>query len=132
MPVPLNYRLAPPEWAYILNDSQSKLLIASAEYQEGINDIRGQLETVRRYVAIDGNSSSEWQDYRRRVSDQPSTPPDRQIFEGDDLNQMYTSGTTGHPKGAVVTHSSVCANIHQASINLSLNKGGRCLMVAPL
>ena len=37
VPVPLNYRLAPPEWAYILNDSRSSVLITSAEHQEGIN-----------------------------------------------------------------------------------------------
>ena len=54
VPVPINYRLAPPEWAFILDDSQSSLLIASAEYQEGIDEIRGQLETVKQYIAVDG------------------------------------------------------------------------------
>ena len=132
VPVPLNYRLAPPEWAYILNDSQSSLLISSAGYQTGIEEIRGELETVNQYVAIDGNGSSEWQDYRQWVAYQGSMPPDLHVEENDDLNQMYTSGTTGHPKGAVVTHSSVCANIYQASMGLGLVAGERCLIVAPL
>lgn len=132
VPVPLNYRLAPPEWAYILNDSQSSLLITSAEYQEDINGIRGELETISQYFAIDGDSNSEWQDYRQWVADQPSTPPDREISTDDNLNQMYTSGTTGHPKGVVVTHSSVCINIYQTSISVRLNAGERCLIVVPL
>ncbi|MCH8310124.1 MAG: AMP-binding protein, partial [Chloroflexi bacterium] len=132
VPVPLNYRLAPPEWAYILNDSQSSVLIASAEYQEGINEIRGELETVSQYIAIDSDSNSEWQDYRQWVADQPSTPPDREISTDDNLNQMYTSGTTGHPKGVMVTHSSVCVNIYQTSISVRLNAGERCLIVVPL
>ena len=132
VPVPLNYRLAPPEWAYILNDSQSSVLITSAEYQEDINGIRSELETISQYFAIDGDSNSEWQDYRQWVADQPSTPPDREISTDDNLNQMYTSGTTGHPKGVMVTHSSVCVNIYQTSISVRLNAGERCLIVVPL
>ena len=120
------------EWAYILNDSQSSLLIASAEYQEDINAMRGELETIRQYIAIDGDSNSEWRDYRQWVADQPSTPPDVQISTDDDLNQMYTSGTTGHPKGAVVTHATVCTNIYQTSMGVGLNAGERCLIVVPL
>jgi acyl-CoA synthetase (AMP-forming)/AMP-acid ligase II len=132
VPVPLNYRLAPPEWAYILNDSQSSLLITSAEYQEGINGIRGELETINQYFAIDGDNNSEWREYRQWVADQPSTSPDREISTDDDLNQMYTSGTTGHPKGVVVTHSSVCINIYQTSMGVGLNAGERCQIVVPL
>ncbi|HBD84368.1 MAG TPA: long-chain fatty acid--CoA ligase, partial [Dehalococcoidia bacterium] len=58
VPVPLNYRLAPPEWAYIVNDSQSKMLLSSAEYQEGIDAIRGELETVGKYISIEGDGES--------------------------------------------------------------------------
>ena len=62
-PVPLNYRLASPEWAYIVNDSQSKMLLSSGEYMEGIEGIRGELETVGRYVSVDRDGGSGWQGF---------------------------------------------------------------------
>ena len=51
--VPLNYRLAVPEWAYILNDAQPRILIAAEQYLVAIGSFRSELETVERFVASD-------------------------------------------------------------------------------
>ena len=132
VPVPLNYRLAPPEWAYIINDSQAKMLIASAEYLEAADDIRSELETVSQFVAIGGPGASGWNDYRGWVGKQPANPPGQYITADQDLLQMYTSGTTGRPKGAVLTHENVTTNLLQTSPSMALNRGDRFLIVAPL
>ena len=132
VPVPLNYRLAAPEWVYIINDAQAKMLIASAAYTGAVDGFRQELKTVTLFVAIDADGAEGWQDYRRWIAAGPATAPDRSITGDHDVYQMYTSGTTGHPKGAVLTHSAVCAQLSQISLTVKGEPGERTLIVAPL
>jgi acyl-CoA synthetase (AMP-forming)/AMP-acid ligase II len=132
VPVPLNYRLAPPELVYIVNDAQAKLLIVSAEYRSVIEAIRGELKTVTRFVSVGGEAGPGWGDYDGWVSGEPATAPARRIGAGDDVYQMYTSGTTGRPKGAVLTHGAVTTNLVQGNLYLAGEVGERWLVVAPL
>lgn len=132
VPVPLNYRLAPPEWAYIINDAQSKLVISSAEYVEGINKVRDELKTVGDYIAVDAPSGSNFENFAEWIGEHPDTAPTREVHTSDDLYQMYTSGTTGHPKGAVLTHFAVTSQIMQFSVAINRRAGDRTLIVAPL
>src|SRR5712691_10717611 len=53
VPVPLNYRLAPAEWAYILNDAGAKLLIAESGFMDAVSSIREELKTVKSFVVTD-------------------------------------------------------------------------------
>ncbi len=69
VPVPLNYRLAAPEWAYMINDAQAKTLIASAAYINIVDGFRGDLKAVERFIAIDAEGAEGWEDYRRWVAD---------------------------------------------------------------
>ncbi|MBI4636786.1 MAG: long-chain-fatty-acid--CoA ligase [Candidatus Rokubacteria bacterium] len=133
IPVPLNYRLAPPEWAYIVNDAWARMLIASAEYLRPVDAIRGQLASVERYVAIDpAPGDSGWEAYRPWVGDHPATPPDRSPGEDAVLYQMYTSGTTGRPKGALLTHRAVTANLAQFAAAVEPLFHERWLIVVPM
>jgi acyl-CoA synthetase (AMP-forming)/AMP-acid ligase II len=132
VPVPLNYRLAPAEWAYILNDAGAKLLIAESGFIDALSSVRGELQTVRSFVVADGGATPGWDDYRQWVAAQPTTSPERIIPEDHDVYQMYTSGTTGHPKGAVLTHRSVIANLVQLGLTFKVHAGERLLLTAPL
>ena len=132
VPVPLNYRMASPEWAYIINDAQAKMLIASAAYVSIVEGFRGELKAVERFIAIGADGAEGWDDYHRWVADQPDTAPDRVITDEHDVYQLYTSGTTGHPKGAVLTHGAVSAQLHQLQLVVQGTPGERALIVAPL
>ncbi len=131
VPVPLNYRLAPPEWTYIVNDAGAKLLIAAGEYVEAVQSIREELGSVERFVALDATGDG-WDDYRAWVGGQPDQAPDRQITDDDDVYQMYTSGTTGHPKGAVLTHAALSAQLTQITMLVKGGPGERTLIVVPV
>ena len=132
VPVPLNYRLAPPEWAYIVEDAGAKLLIARGELVEAIEEVRSELKSVERFVALDAPPPAGWESYTAWIGEQSPEPPAREVDEFDDVYQMYTSGTTGRPKGAVLTHYAVTSNLTQLANVERLGPGDRYLIVAPL
>lgn len=129
--VPLNYRLAPPELAYIINDAQARVLLASAEYTRVVDGIRSELKSVTRYIAI-GAAGAGWDDFERWREQAAAVAPTIDVRDEDDVYQMYTSGTTGRPKGAVLTHGAVTSNIVQATLYLQGTQGERWLIVAPV
>ncbi len=132
VPVPLNYRLAPPELAYIANDSEAKLLIARGEFVEAIDSIRSDLKGVTAFVAQDAPPRPGWESWADWVGTQPTTAPDREVSLEDDLYQMYTSGTTGRPKGAVLTQQAVVLQLTQQIAAFDSQSDDRVLIVAPL
>ena len=132
VPVPLNYRLAPPEWRYIINDAGARALLMMGDYAGAVDGIRAQLATVERCVALDGEIPAGWEDTREWLAAAPMTAPAREVTADDDVYQMYTSGTTGHPKGAVLTHRAVTANAGQIAGACGGPSGERSLVVAPL
>jgi acyl-CoA synthetase (AMP-forming)/AMP-acid ligase II len=129
--IPLNYRLAPAEWSYILNDAEAKVLFAAGNYLQDVETIRSGLKSIEKFIAIDG-AGTGWQEYQSLIADQPETAPVRDVKSQDDLFQLYTSGTTGHPKGAVLTHQSVTTHILQMALVHNVQPGERLLLVAPV
>jgi fatty-acyl-CoA synthase len=135
VPVPLNYRLAPPELAWIANDAEAKLLIARGELVDAIDAARGELKTVERFVSLDAPARPGWRDHAAWLAERGGSgegPPDVEIGPDDVLYQMYTSGTTGHPKGARLTHRAVLTNLQQQQVAFDIVPGDRVLVVAPL
>jgi acyl-CoA synthetase (AMP-forming)/AMP-acid ligase II len=131
VPVPLNYRLAPPEWRYIVNDAGAVLLFAQDALANALAPVADELTGVRHRIAI-GADVAGWEPWEHLLAGQPETPPAHRAAPEDDLYQMYTSGTTGRPKGAVLTHRAVTAQLHQISFAYAGGPGDRTLVVAPL
>ncbi len=131
VPVPLNYRLAPPEWSFIVADAGAKLLIAQPELAAGIDSVRDELGSVARHLSANGETAG-WDSYDAFVASGGTDRPDRGVRAEDDVYQMYTSGTTGRPKGAVIQHRALGAQLHQAQSAFGLRAGDRSLIVAPL
>jgi acyl-CoA synthetase (AMP-forming)/AMP-acid ligase II len=102
--VPVNWRLAPPEIAFVINDCGAEMLFVGADFLDTVAAIRDRLPRVRAVIVTDG----DYPDWRDRHPDaDPALPA-----AGDDVCvQMYTSGTTGLPKGAQLTNANVLAEL---------------------
>jgi len=134
VPVPLNWRLAPPEWAYIINDAGAKLLIAETAFCPGIDAVRADLGMVEKTIAMGQSVPEGWDDFDAWwKTGSPEAPP-VELSEADVLYQMYTSGTTGHPKGAMLPHHSVLSNSMQTLpiFKSAMGPGTRTLIVMPM
>jgi acyl-CoA synthetase (AMP-forming)/AMP-acid ligase II len=106
--VPVNFRLAPPEIAYVVNDAKADLLFVGRDFYPLVEKLGGELASVRRVVALDGEHP-EWPAYAAWVAAQEARDPALPLAAADVAIQMYTSGTTGHPKGAQLSHANLLA-----------------------
>src|SRR5438105_3750666 len=100
--VAINWRLAPTEMAQIANDAQAKVLIVGAEFFPHVEKIEEDLETVTTIIAI--GDHARWHDYERFIGAHPATDPGAEPVSSDVAIQLYTSGTTGLPKGVMLTN----------------------------
>ena len=123
-----NYRLAGKELAYIINDSEAFAVIVSDEYVETIRGILADIPRVKHLIGIGENHSLPL-DYEKMAQDGVDSEPDVSVNENDIRLLMYTSGTTGVPKGAVWTHKSfltpcwsliIAAHIEVGDVNLNV------------
>lgn len=105
---PINWRLAAPEIAFIISDGDNKVLFIEEEFQELIKEIKAELPGVI-FIVYGGEPTIEgavkYEDY---ISNASGSEPTIEVNGSDPAVVMYTSGTTGLPKGAVLTHSNVC------------------------
>jgi acyl-CoA synthetase (AMP-forming)/AMP-acid ligase II len=106
--VPINFRLAPPEMAYIVNDADAELFFVDSEFVEFVDGIRDQLVTTRFFVALEGQPEN-WLHYLPWHADASPGRPAELPGEDDIAIQMYTSGTTGKPKGVLTSHRNIMA-----------------------
>src|SRR5574337_961154 len=127
--VPMNVRLHPGEHEYMLNDSGAFALIYGEELSTHLGQIRGNLTGIKHFICI-GRSAPGDLAYEQALDGQPETPPDPRI-EPDDLAWIfYTSGTTGHPKGAMLTHRNLITMAEQFLLAINPARAGDVLLHA--
>jgi len=103
--VPLNIRLKPEDYLFILNHSESKILFVDQELYHLISPIKTKLETVEKIFVHYHNGNGEVLGYDDWLNLHSPEPFDREtLVEQDVCSLLYTSGTTGNPKGVMLTH----------------------------
>ncbi len=103
--VPLNIRLKPEDYLFILNHSESKILFVDQELYHLISPIKTKLETVEKIFVHYHNGNGEELGYDDWLNLHSPEPFDREtLVEQDVCSLLYTSGTTGNPKGVMLTH----------------------------
>jgi len=102
--VPLNHRLAGPEIQYIVNDCQAKVLVFGEDFAPVVESIKGEIP-CEHLVALSDTAPDYARAYRDLTGEAEETEPEIVAGEEDTLTILYTSGTTGKPKGAELTHN---------------------------
>ncbi len=111
----VNTRLAPPEIRFILADAKAKVLFVGKDFYAVLDKIRDELPDLVRIIAIDGGRE-DWEDYVDWRDAQAATLPGLAVAANDDVIQLYTSGTTGLPKGVQLTNANYRAFFSQAQL----------------
>jgi fatty-acyl-CoA synthase len=103
--VPLNIRLKPEDYLFILNHSESKILFVDQDLYHLIVPVKDKLETVETIIVHYKEKDTPEIDYDAWLANQPDVPFEREeLDENDVCSLLYTSGTTGNPKGVMLTH----------------------------
>jgi fatty-acyl-CoA synthase len=111
---PVNWRLAPPEIAFIVGDAGAELLVVGADYAATAAKILPEVPKVRTVIHVEPGHA-EWPDFRSWIGGYQASDPMREASPDDDVIQLYTSGTTGLPKGVMLTEANYAALFQSAT-----------------
>jgi len=121
--VPLNFRLVPIELKFVINDAEIDLLFVGESFKKEIEEIRDGI-SVSHII----NINEEYEDF---ISQASYNEPDVNVKLGDLFSIFYTSGTTGGPKGVMLTHENFLAGVINNTIAYKLGPSDVCLHVQP-
>ncbi|MGH9132506.1 MAG: class I adenylate-forming enzyme family protein [Ilumatobacteraceae bacterium] len=127
----LNYRLHPREWAWIIDNAEAGVLIVQHKYLEQIEPLLGELECVRHVVVI-GDGDKAYPNYADVVGAAAADDPPGDVDEDSTAWLLYTSGTTGFPKGAMLTHRNLTVAALESVIEYEPQPDERNLVAFPL
>ena len=113
----VNFRLAPPEIVYVVADAGARLLLHGPEFAQAVGEIRDKLTDVEHVIPIGGDGDG----YEAWLAAHEPDPAHHASAPDDCFLQLYTSGTTGFPKGAMLTHRSMLA--HSANVAADADLG---------
>jgi long-chain acyl-CoA synthetase len=128
--VAVNWRLAPREMEHILNDSEAKVLLIGEEFLGHLAEFGPNLEHVRKVVVIGESAGHE--SYENWVGRYPAQDPGVPSTGADVCYQLYTSGTTGLPKGVEITNNNLFGLAPTASAEWRMDEDTVNLVCMPL
>jgi fatty-acyl-CoA synthase len=103
--LPLNVRLRPQDFVYILQDSNTQALIAGPEFADGAFRLKEAMPNLKHLILLGEDVPVGAHSYERLLADAPADEIDYMGIDDDAVAEMfYTSGTTGRPKGVELTH----------------------------
>jgi acyl-CoA synthetase (AMP-forming)/AMP-acid ligase II len=125
----LNWRLQVPELEYILHDCTPSFLVYDSEFSEAIRELRPKIP-VQNYIGKGSDGTDI--EFEETLRGRPVKEPESSAGGDDPAIIMYTSGTTGKPKGAVLTHDNLFWSSTGISHTIEWNYDHRFLSIAPL
>ncbi len=105
---PINFRLVGPEIEYIVNNADARVMLVDAEFAPMIDEIRSGLKAVREFIVV-GEARDGYIEYESLLAASSEDEPGVRVAPADPWILLYTSGTTGRPKGVVRSHESYIA-----------------------
>lgn len=135
---PINFRLGPADIAYIADNADSKAFFVHSEFIPVIEQLKSQLPQIKYYIRIKSeiinqqSAIGKWLDYEPWLNSAPDKDPDIRVEPKDTWVLLYTSGTTGKPKGVLRSHESYIAFYLINAGDFSFLPDDICLNVMPL
>jgi fatty-acyl-CoA synthase len=133
--VPIMFRLAPPEMEYVINHAECKAFLVANDFVQTANSIRGKLTTVPKENLIYwGNDKTPegYQHYESIIAKASPNEPDVVVDAEDVWTFMYTSGTTGKPKGVVRTYENYLGQYLLSDLNMGIRPDDCVMLVMPM
>ncbi len=131
--VPINFRLMSPEIAYILSHAEARAVIVQDDLVDRVEPIRGEVPLPSAcYVHFGGATPTGWQGYEALIEDASHVPPAVVVKPEDPFALMYTSGTTGKPKGAVRNHEGNALIALATAVEFRFSREDTALLVMPM
>lgn len=133
--VPIMFRLIPNEYQYILEQSGATAFLVARDFLEGANSIRNKIHSdlAARFIYLGDNKTPDgFINYEELVASGSPEEPSVDINPQDTWAILYTSGTTGKPKGVVRTHESCVHHYLMYNSELGLNRDDIGLLVMPM
>lgn len=129
---PLNWRLTAHELTYIVNDLEPKVLLCGPEFVSVLGEMRAEID-VPHYIALEGADVPDAANYETLLENASADEPQRPSLDGDNAYCiLYTSGTTGKPKGAVLPHRQVLWNAINTVISWGLTENDISPILTPM
>src|SRR4029078_11109335 len=129
--VPINYRLTPDDFVYLINHSGAKVVCVHSDYLQAVESIRPQLPNVEFFVVLN-DSREGWLDYECLLARGLAKFSRPAIQEKDLLTMNYTSGPTSRPKGVMITHHNAWMNTVGTLVHEHLTSADRYLWTLPM
>ncbi len=132
--VPINFRLVSPEIAYIAQHCEARAFIVEDSLVDRVEPIRGELGLVAGgYIHFGAERApGGWQSYEALLERASASPPDARVAPADTWALMYTSGTTGRPKGAIRNHRGSALISLVTALDMGLTGHDTGLFVMPM
>ena len=131
--VPINFRLTAPEIAYIASHCEARAFIVQQELLDCVDSIRPEL-TIEpdAYISIGAAPAPGWQGYEALIAAAGTQDPPEAVRPADTCALMYTSGTTGRPKGAIRSHEGNTLIALATALEMGFTRKDTALLVMPM
>jgi len=128
---PLNFRLSDSELEHIVTNSEASCFLVADGYEERAQGLKDNLRNVKDWIASDNETKGfiYYEDLLKEASD---SEPDIEVDENEMAVLMYTGGTTGLPKGVMVSHRNIMTALIRMSIGLKFTPNDATCQVLPL